>query len=45
MLAARTRWRYTMIAAMTTTEFCRTAGLTERELQNWIDYGLLARFS
>jgi hypothetical protein len=27
--------------AMTTAEFCRTAGHTERELQNWIDNGLL----
>jgi hypothetical protein len=26
---------------MTNTEFCRTAGLTERELQNWLDHGLL----
>jgi lambda repressor-like predicted transcriptional regulator len=26
---------------MTTAELCRTAGLTERELQNWIDNGLL----
>jgi hypothetical protein len=26
---------------MTNTEFCRTAGLTERELQNRIDHGLL----
>jgi DNA-binding transcriptional MerR regulator len=30
-----------MNCAMTTTEFCRTAGLTERELQNWLDNGLL----
>jgi hypothetical protein len=26
---------------MTSIEFCRTAGLTERELRNWLDYGLL----
>jgi hypothetical protein len=30
-----------MSAAMASIEFCRTAGLTERELQNWIDNGLL----
>jgi DNA-binding transcriptional MerR regulator len=26
---------------MTTTKFCESAGLTPRELQNWIDAGLL----
>jgi hypothetical protein len=26
---------------MTSIELCRTAGLTERELRNWLDYGLL----
>jgi DNA-binding transcriptional MerR regulator len=26
---------------MTTEQLCQTTGLTERELRNWIDYGLL----
>jgi hypothetical protein len=26
---------------MTSIELCRTSGLTERELSNWLDYGLV----
>ena len=33
--------RYTIDCAVTSIQFCRTAGLTERETRNWLDYGLL----
>jgi hypothetical protein len=33
--------RYTIDCAVTSIQFCRTAGLTEREIRNWLETGLL----